>query len=181
MESIKGLIEYLLNIVKFWIVIQPWERGIRVRFGKNQKLLSGGVHFRIPFLDTFYIQCIRLRVISMPIQTLTSKDIKTVTLNGSIGYEISNVELLYNNMVHPELTVSNIAMGAISDFIYQNDMASISAIEIEKMVLNTLKETEKYGIRISYFKLLNFAVVRTYRLIQDQSWSDRGINLTESK
>ncbi len=59
MESIKGLIEYLLNIVKFWIVIQPWERGIRVRFGKNQKLLNGGVHFRIPFLDTIYVQCVQ--------------------------------------------------------------------------------------------------------------------------
>lgn len=180
MESIKGLIEYLLNIVKFWIVIQPWERGIRVRFGKNQKLLSGGVHFRIPFLDTFYIQCIRLRVISMPIQTLTSKDIKTVTLSGSIGYEISNIETLYNNMVNPELTVSNIAMGAIADYIYSSNIEEITAIDIENMVLSKL-ETEKYGIKIGYFKLLNFAIVRTYRLIQDHSWSDKGIDLSQGK
>ncbi|QTE37500.1 SPFH domain-containing protein [Mucilaginibacter gossypii] len=180
MESIKGLIDYLLNIVKFWIVVQPWEQGIRVRFGKYQKLLPGGVHFRIPFLDTVYIQCDRLRVISMPMQTLTSKDFKTVTLNGSIGYEISDIELLYNQMVHPELTISNIAMGAIADFIYQNEIANIAAIDIENVVLSKLKTTP-YGINIGYFKLLNFAVVRTYRLIQDQSWSDRGIDLNEKK
>ena len=83
-------------------------------------------------------------------------------------------------MVHPELTISNIAMAAISDYVYQNEIGTISITDIENTVLEKLK-TEKYGINISYFKLLNFAVVRTYRLIQDQSWSDHGINLNNSR
>lgn len=122
----------------------------------------------------------RLRVISMPIQTLTSKDIKTVTLSGCIGYEISNIETMYGKMVRPELTISNIAMGAIADYIYSNNITEITATDIENAVLSKLK-TEEYGIGISYFKLLNFAIVRTFRLIQDHSWSEPGINLTDSK
>lgn len=180
MESIKGLIDYLLSIIKFWVVVQPWERGIRVRFGKNQKLLKGGVHFRVPFLDTVYIQCVRLRVISLPMQSLTSKDAKTVTLNGCVGYEITDIEKLYNNMLFPEQTISNIVMGAISDYIYTNDIITTSPSKIEAAVMSKL-EIDSYGLQVNYFKLTSFAVVRTYRLIQDHSWTNEGIKLDDKK
>jgi regulator of protease activity HflC (stomatin/prohibitin superfamily) len=181
MGSIKELIDYLLNVVKFWIIVNPWERAIRVRFGKNQKLLKGGVHFRIPFLDNFYIQCIRLRVVALSMQTLTSKDIKTVTLNGVAGYEITNIETLYNTMLYPESTISNIIQGELAAYIYSHDIVNILPEEIEKSVMTKLGDLNKYGIKVSYFKLTNFAIVRTYRLIQDHSWFNEGIKLTESK
>lgn len=181
MGSIRELLDYILNVFKFWIIVQPWERAIRVRFGKNQRLLGGGLHFRIPLLDNFYIQCVRLRVIQLSIQTLTSKDIKTVTLNGCVGYEITNIETLYNTMLYPEKTISNIVQGEIADYIYTHDIQAISPAEIESHVMGKLNDLDKYGINVTYFKLTNFAVVRTYRLIQDHSWVTEGIKLTESK
>jgi regulator of protease activity HflC (stomatin/prohibitin superfamily) len=181
MDSIKNLLDYILNVFKFWIIINPWERGIRVRFGKNQKLLSAGLHFRIPFFDNFYIQCTRLRVVALPMQTLTSKDGKTVTINGAAGYEITNIETLYNTMLYPEQTITNIIQGFVSDYIYANDMVSASPDEIQDHVMTALNDVDKYGIKITYFKLTNFAIVRTYRLIQDHSWISEGIKLTESK
>lgn len=180
MESIKGLIDYLLSIVKFWVVVQPWERGIRVRFGKNQRLLRGGIHFRVPFLDTIYIQCVRLRVIALPMQTLTSQDLKTVTLNGCIGYEITDIEKLYNNMLYPEQTISNMVMGSIADYIYSNDIVNTSPEQIEISAMKKL-DLDKYGLNVKYFKLTSFAVVRTYRLIQDHSWINEGIKLDDKK
>lgn len=180
MESIKGLIDYLLSVIKFWVVVQPWERGIRVRFGKKQKLLIGGVHFRVPFLDTVYIQCIRLRVIALPMQSLTSKDMKTVTLNGCIGYEITDIEKLYNTMLYPEQTISNIVMGAIADYIYTNDILTTSPSKIEESAMKKL-DLDKHWLSVKYFKLTSFAVVRTYRLIQDHSWIQEGIKLDNKK
>lgn len=180
MGSIRELLDYILNVFKFWIIIQPWERAIRTRFGKHQKLLTAGTHFRIPFMDNFYIQCVRLRVVNLPMQNLTSKDFKTITLNGSCGYEISNIETLYNTMYEPEATISNIIMGTIADYIYTNNVADIKPEDVEREVIKKLN-LSKYGLNVSYFKMVNFAVVRTYRLIQDQSFIYKSDTLTHSK
>lgn len=180
MGSIRELIDYILNVFKFWIIVQPWEQAVRTRFGKNKKVMYGGTHFRIPFMDSFYVQCIRLRVANMPMQNLTTKDLKTVTLNGSIGYSISNIATLYDTMYEPESTITGIAMGAIADYIYTHDSIDINAQDIEKTVLETL-DLKKYGLEVSYYKLINFAIVRTYRLIQDQSLIYRSETLNNSK
>jgi len=180
MNSIKDLLDYILNVFKFWIIIQPWEQAVRTRFGKNKKVIYAGTHFRIPFMDNFYIQCVRLRVANLPMQNLTTKDLKTITLNGSIGYEIKDIGVLYSTMYEPEATISSIAMGAIADYIYAHSSENIDILDIEKSVLKSL-DLDKYGIFVSYYKLINFAVVKTYRLIQDQSQIYRSETLNNSK
>lgn len=180
MGSIRELLDYILNVFKFWIIVQPWEQAVRTRFGKNKKILYAGTHFRIPFMDGFYIQCIRLRVANLSMQTLTSKDLKTITLSGSVGYEIINIETLYSTMYEPEATISGIAMGAVADYIYSHNSVDINMLEIESQVLKKL-DLAKYGIAVSYYKLINFAVVRTYRLIQDSSTIYRSSTLDQSK
>jgi hypothetical protein len=180
MGSIRELLDYILNVFKFWIIIQPWEQSVRTRFGKHKKILYAGIHFRIPFMDGFYIQCVRLRVANLSMQNLTTKDLKTVTLSGSIGYEILNIETLYSTMYEPESTISGIAMGAVADYVYSHESGHINMLDLENTVLKAL-DLNKYGINVSYYKLTNFAVVRTYRLIQDQSMIYRSEILNVSK
>lgn len=180
MGSIKELLQYLFNAVKFWIIVQPWEQGLRVRFGRFVKQLKGGLYFRIPYIDSLYIQSVQLRVIQLPMQTLTSKDLKTITINGVIGYSICDVEKLYKTLYHPEFTLSNLAMSELAEFIYHNCLADIKPKAIEMAVSKKLHAGD-YGIKIKYFRLTSFAVVRTYRLIQDQSWCAEGMTLNEKR
>lgn len=76
----------------------------------------------------------------MAIQTLTSKDLKTVTLNGCAGYEITNIETLYNTMLYPEQTISNIIMGEIAEFIYSNEIVATLPGDIESHVMSTINK-----------------------------------------
>lgn len=89
MNQIKEFLQWIFDAMKFWVIIQPWESALRVRLGKGVKKLSGGIYFRIPYLDSVYVQENRLRVCSMSMQTLTSKDAHTITIEGSVGYVIS--------------------------------------------------------------------------------------------
>lgn len=180
MSNLKDFFEYVFNAVKIWVVVQPWQGGIRVRFGKQIKNLKGGVYFRIPYFDSVFIKDTRLRVVSLPIQTLTSSDEKTVTLSSSVGYSITSVGQLYKTLNHPETTIANMAMSVISEFIYNNKLLEISPERIEEIVLKKLN-AEDYGIRFEYFKITSFAVVRTYRLIQDQSWMYEGLDMENKK
>lgn len=180
MNQVKDFFEYIFNAIKIWIIVQPWQTGIRVRNGKTIKKLIGGIYFRLPYFDSVFIQENRLRVTEMPMQTLTSKDIKTITLNSSFGYSISDIQKLYETLYHPEKTLQNIAMSEVANFIWNNELYSITPESLENAVLQKLK-ADDYGINFEYFRITNFAVVRTYRLIQDQSWISEGLIMNDKK
>ena len=56
MNQVKDFFEYIFNAVKIWIIVQPWQTGIRVRNGKQVKKLTGGIYFRLPYFDSVFIQ-----------------------------------------------------------------------------------------------------------------------------
>ena len=180
MNQIQQFFEYLLNAVKIWIIVQPWQTGIRVRLGKYVTKLEKGLYFRIPYIDSVYVQENRLRVAAMPVQTLTSKDFKVITVNGAIGYIITDVEKLYHTLFHPETTIINLTMSKVADHVFTNKMENISPEQIEKEVLEKLNAHD-YGLEFRYFKITNFAVVKTFRLIQDQSWVSEGLAMNEKR
>lgn len=180
MNQVQQLFEYIFNAVKIFIIVQPWETGIRVRNGKKIKKLNKGIYFRIPYFDSVFIQESRLRISEIPIQTLTSKDSKTITLNSSLGYSIKDIEILYQTLYHPETTLKNIAMSEVANFVFSKDIKDINTKLLEDVVLKKLAEKD-YGIEFKYFKIMNFAVIRAYRLIQDQSWTSEGLYMNEKK
>lgn len=180
MNQVKDFFEYIFNAIKIWIIVQPWQTGIRVRNGTKVKKLEGGIYFRLPYFDSIFIQENRLRVASMPIQTLTSKDIKTITINGAVGYIITDIEKLYQTLFHPETTIANITMSEVADFIFKNNLETINPSTIEEAVISKLNQDD-FGLEFKYFRITNFAVVRTFRLIQDQSWISEGLSMNDKK
>lgn len=180
MNQIKEFLEYIFNLVKIWVIIQPWQQGIRVRFGKNKKLLEPGIHFKLPYFDSVFVQETRMRIVNMPIQTISCKDKQTITLNGSFGDLISNIEKLYCTLYHPETTLKNLTMAKITDFISQKNFSDIELNDLENKVLAELKSLD-YGITFESFQIMNFASVRTFRLIQDQSWTHEGLDMDRKK
>lgn len=179
MGQIKDLLEYIFNFVKIWIIVQPWQQGIRVRKGKTVKILNAGIFFRIPYLDSVYIQETRLRMVQMNMQTLTTKDGNTVTINSSLGYSINNIAKLYETLYHPEGTIVSLASSSVADYVYKNILKDITPSEIEIQVLQKLN-ADDYGLTFQHFKITNFAAVRTYRIIQDnQTWVDCSTDLSK--
>lgn len=180
MSWIENLIRYLTNIFKFWIIVQSWESGIRVRGGKYIKKLNAGFHFKIPHYDSVFIQETRLRVLNLSMQTLTTKDGKTITVSGSIGYKITDVEKLYDTIYQPEMTIGNLALGTVGKFISDKHLEYIDQEAIEENILLELNKTD-YGLEFTYYRITTFAVVRTYRIIKDSEWFHEGLDMNKSK
>jgi hypothetical protein len=180
MNQVQQFFEYIFNAVKVFIIIQPWQTGLRVRNGRKIKKLNKGIYFRIPYFDSVFIQETRLRVGEVPIQTLTSKDLQTLTISSSFGYSVEDIETLYNTLYHPEETLQNIAMSEVANFVFTNNIKDITPDNIEKSVLDKFKEMG-YGLNFEYFKIANFAVVKTFRLIQDQSYGYSRLDMEDKR
>lgn len=180
MNGIKEFVQWIFDAIKIWIIIQPWESALRVRFGKHIKKLSGGVYLRLPYFDAIYIQENRLRVCTMSMQTLTTKDGETITIEAAVGYSISDLEKLYNTLYAPESTIENIIKSTIADYITSKNSDEVRPADIEEQAQQKISEQD-YGLKFSYVKILSFARVKTFRLIQDSSWSYNSLELTKKK
>lgn len=180
MQYIDNIIKYLSNLLQWWVIVNPWERGIRIRFGNKVKHLEPGIHWRLPFFDSVYIAGIRDRVISMAVQTVSTKDGVTITLNGTLSYKMSDIVKMYNTLYHPELTLQNIVMSKISDFVTSSSSADCSPSRIGEEVTKTVKSFD-YGIEFGDVKIINYAIVKTIRLIQDGSWMSEGYTLNDKR
>ena len=177
----RELIQSIRQLLTWWITVAPWEQALRVRGGKRVTLLFPGVRLRIPVFDRIYRQPIRMRMTPSPAQTLTTKDMKTITLSGMLGYEIRNLETLYRTLHDPHDTIVGQVCGLIADFVADNNLANCKPLDIEIYVASNL-HLEKYGLQSSTFNILNYCVVKTYRII-DQGFRDWGsgqhLNTTE--
>lgn len=175
--NIKETIQFIFNSFKFWFIVDPWEEAIRVRFGKHQKLWTPGIYFRIPHFDKIFVQETRLRIVSMPLQSVTLYDKTTLTIKCAIGYKVNDILKLYDTIHQPETTIINIALDKVC--VYLNNAISVSEEQIKSTVLEELRETD-FGIEFEYLKITSMCEVRTYRLIQDQHWEYEGMDLGES-
>lgn len=158
----------------------PWEQGIRVRFGKRITILNQGVYLKLPLLDSIYVQEKRLRTITLPVQTLTTRDNHTITISSSIGYSIVDISKLFNTLYMPDMTIANIAMGKVSDFICNHTLLECTPETIESDVTLAFSNSD-YGLKFERIKLTTFANVRTYRLINDGNQLWEGLDLKTKK
>jgi len=180
MGIFKEIIDYISKLFTWWVIVMPWEQGIRVRFGKHITLLDKGVYLKLPLLDSIYVQEKRLRTITLPIQTLTTKDGHTITVSSSVGYSIVNISKLFNTLYMPDMTIGNIAMGKMSDFICNNNLIDCIPETIENNITNAFTEAD-YGLKFERIKLTTFANVRTYRLINGEGQLWEGLDLKLKK
>lgn len=180
MNYLKEVLDYLTKLLQWWVIVEPWEAGLRVRIGKKIKLLTPGIYFRIPLVDAVYIQETRMRMISLNSQTVTTKDGKTITIFSSIGYSINDITKLYQTIAQPDSTIANTVLGTIADYVATNDAINCSPSTIEEKVKTKLT-TFDYGITFEHVKVTGYSIVRTYRFITDGSYVNDGLTLTTKK
>lgn len=169
MEVLNQLIGFIKSLFDWWFVVMPWEQAIIVRRGKHSEVLGKGLYFKIPFVDFVFIQTCRMRVIDCAIQTVSTKDSKTLTLKSCIGYSIGDMGVLYNKMSHPEMTLSSMSQAHIAEYIRGSLMSDISPANLEKYVNGKLNECS-FGLNDITVRITSWADVKTFRLIQDNSW-----------
>jgi hypothetical protein len=178
MEWLKQIWEQLSQLFKWWIIILPWESGLRIWLGKRVTLLKPGFYFRVPYLHSCYIQPVRLDFLNLHPQTLTAKSGETITISVIIGYSIHNVFDLYNSVSAINSALAGNVMGQISKHINTHDLADCNPSRIEESIKNNIEKLN-WGLSIKEVSVVSYAIVKTFRLIQDQHWLDRGMDLNK--
>lgn len=150
-----------------WITIAPWESALRIRFGKNPKLLKTGINFRLPFFDRVFIQTTRLKSVYSSGQTVTTRDGKALTVSITILYTIEDIRKLYFKLSDPDHSIMALAEGCLSNEIANTISSQLSPEVLEELVTKKIP-TMDWGLGNFIVKITSYAMVKTYRIMQSE-------------
>jgi hypothetical protein len=172
----------LFRDVRFWFVVEPWEKAVRVRLGKNSLVMPPGFHWKIPVLDEIYVINTRLRIAPAATQTLSTKDGSIVTLGVQFGFSIIEPLMALSSYLHPEMSVAVIAQNFIAEYITNHNKTDLSIAELEDYVEAGLKDLDPNGISIEFVKVTSFissGPAKSFRLINDSIHTDFSTDVSE--
>lgn len=177
---IKELLQLIKQLFTWFVIVDPWELGVRTRLGRHQKNIGPGVHMRIPFFDRAYVQSVRKRMTVVPAMTLTTTDSKVVTVGAYLSFEIDDVAKLFNTLHDATDTIDAIAASVAAEYISGKASVELDHNEMQAYVTEHI-ELEEYGIRNGQYFIASFAVAKAYRFITGdiKTWSNtEGVDTT---
>jgi regulator of protease activity HflC (stomatin/prohibitin superfamily) len=91
-KLIDFIIEFIDQILPV-IVIKEYDEGAFFRFGKYKKIIGPGLHFKIPFIDSVDTHTVVTTTMTLPAQSVVTKDGVSVVIKAQIKYEIEDLSV----------------------------------------------------------------------------------------
>jgi regulator of protease activity HflC (stomatin/prohibitin superfamily) len=175
------LIEFIVSlghdILPFTIVNQ-WEMGVHLRFGKFVKVVQPGIKFKIPFFDKIWAHEVITQTVHLQPQTLTTQDELNIVLKSIVRYHVYDVRKFLLNVMHASDVLVDTTQGIIRDIVERtdwNDLVDVNDAITEEVAIIA----ENWGITIEKITLTDLGIVRTYRIMSDgqkQTTSSLGLD-----
>jgi hypothetical protein len=163
-----ALLEWLSRLFgswKFWVIVAPWEIGVRIRLGRVAATLQAGPHLRIPLLDEITLVSTRLRIGTTPPVTLPGTAGKVRTLTAVVGYRISDPVASLMRFAHPEASVLSAVQAELA--AHANNGDCLRACR---------KSFDGSGVEVDFVRFSEDVEVRCFRLLNNSGaiWGSEG-------
>ena len=169
MDKVIEFIISVIDIFRFWHIIQPYESGVRVRLGKsNRKLLKGGFHWKLPFnVDEIATIWHVPSVKELGAQTVITKDEKSISLQAVVKYEIDDPVISLLDVGNEVEAVAELTQGIIRKVIIDTEFALVNNGTVEKEITAKARtEAVKWGIKIISVTIKSLGKIPTIRIMQ---------------
>ena len=164
-DRLLDLIVSLWDDLMPFTVIEHYNRGVRLRFGKPKGLLEPGFHFKIPFADQIMFHMIKTTTMSLSEQTITTKDWKSIVVKAVIKYEVEDPEQLLLEVNDPIDAIADMTMGVIRNSLILLNWDECNNENISNEITKKARvESRKWGIRIQEVTLTDLGEVPSFRL-----------------
>ena len=160
------LVRFGMDMLPF-VIVEQWNGAVQLRCGKFIKVLSPGIHFKIPFFDSI-IECpIITQSVNLPSQTLTTLDEQSIVLKSIIRYKVSNIQTYLLSVMHANDVLIDTTQGIIRDVVEMTRWDDL--VDVNYQITNEVKEfVVKWGIEVEAVTITDLGVVTSYRIFGDE-------------
>ena len=110
------LVRFGMDMLPF-VIVEQWNGAVQLRCGKFIKVLSPGIHFKIPFFDSVIETPVITQSVNLPSQTLTTLDDESIVLKSIIRYKVSNIQTYLLSVMHANDVLIDTTQGIIRDVV----------------------------------------------------------------
>jgi regulator of protease activity HflC (stomatin/prohibitin superfamily) len=165
------LIELLLQSIGWLVpfsVVDDFERGVVLRFGKFHRELEPGFHWMIPVgVERIIKDNVVPRTINLKAQALQTSDGRSVTVTAVVTAQIVNVRKAILEVETVDNVLEDSCYGAIGALVASTSWDDIRAEGFADMLTKSCRKTGfRYGVEITRVQLSDVALCRAIRLYQ---------------
>lgn len=174
MTGLEKLVEFLFGWIKwlrFWVVVDIYERGCRYWLGIPDKVLQPGIHFIVPFgLHQVTKENVVPNTKLVDVRTPTADGIEVVG-ELVVGWSITDVTKFLNEVEDAETVLLNLVAPTARkvlatrtwEQLYKTDP---EALDQELTRMARARKPGLYGVKVEWVELSELSRSRTIRLLQ---------------
>jgi membrane protease subunit HflK len=148
-------------------IIEAYEAGAVLRFGKYHRGVDPGIHWKIPFVERVIEIVACTTTMRLPPQTLTTADGKSVVVTAIVRYNVRDVKPYVTDIYDQHDALGDVTMGAIREAVRSATLEQLASAPPEKEIATSVRrKVGRYGIEVEAVTFSDLAAVRSFRLIQ---------------
>jgi regulator of protease activity HflC (stomatin/prohibitin superfamily) len=168
-ERIFDFLASFWNVLRPWVVVDEYEGGVILRFGRFHSELMPGLHWKLPLADVPVTTSTVITTMALRPQTLTTRDDLTIVISAIVKYHIDDVRAYLLDIWDSADVLNDVTLGAIKEIVALVDYRDLQRKEIEDDVLNTVQnEAKKFGVHVHKVTFSDLGRVRSIRLITNE-------------
>lgn len=167
------LIDFLLEIIEKVIpiyILKEYQLGVLFRFGHFKKVAKPGLHWKIPFFDDVESYPVVTTTLTLPAQSVVTKDGVSVVIKAVIKYKISDVKIFAVEVYDAIDALSDTTCGIIYQTINSKNFTDTVSQNLNRDITREAKkEAKKWGIDIEKVTITDYSKMNSLRLFNEQS------------
>jgi membrane protease subunit HflK len=166
-EKLIDLIVQFLEFFRFCTIVDCYERGVRLRFGKFHSVMEPGFHWLAPFyIDNPITESTVTQLYQCATQSLVTFDGKVVAAGIVITYNIRDIRKALLEVHAVKDAVYDACHATVAEMLAKTLWDEVRSAEfLGKLTAACRKLGFRYGIEIEQVRFSELAPVRTLRLV----------------
>jgi regulator of protease activity HflC (stomatin/prohibitin superfamily) len=154
-------------------VIDAFDEGVLLRFGKFKYIAKPGLHWKIPFVDQVVTATIVTTTMHLNSQSLTTLDNKNIVLRAVVKYKVKDIEKFILEVMDSRDAIGDVAMGCIREVVMLREWDDLLKNPIDDIITKHVKtECRRWGVEIAKVTLTDLSITRSLRLFNESSFVD---------
>lgn len=156
-----------LDLFRFWQVIDAYEEGVVLRWGKFHHVVKPGYRWLLPLgIDRVMVNNVVPASMALSEQSLVSKDGRRIVVAAVLMWKIFEIRRCLLDVEDAEETLADIALGFIQEAVEETTWDDIRTHEFRKTVKKRVQRTAReWGITVYSVKFATLTDSRTIRLL----------------
>lgn len=150
------------------VIIPNYEQAVLLRNGHFKKVLEPGFHLKLPILDEVITQHVVVTTLSLPAQSLYTRDRQNIVVKGVIKYKIADVKVFLLEVFDAQDALADMTQSIIKNIVISLPLEQCIDPEIDNTLTKKVRvEARKWGVDIQQVTLTDIAPIRSFRIIND--------------